>query len=296
MSQTPTMYGWAVACFSAALLAFSSPALAFPPPLPEEETHFVKLMAALKADQDIGLVTIAAAAKFLGRPYVAGSLNVTNDPELRETLVCRFDAFDCVTLVETSLAMARARTRSDSGWKRFRSELETLRYRGGQREGYASRLHYFTEWIRDNDARGIVKDLTPALGGEPVSRPLNFMSRHRKAYGQLLNDEVWAQVRETERVVSRRPRSVIPKNRLPAVVPMLQSGDILAFATGVEGLDVAHVGLAIRKDDGVVYLLHAPEKGQPVQISKKPLLQYILGIAGHTGLMIARPQAVDTSL
>ena len=40
-----------------------------------------------------------------------------------------------------------------------------MRYRGGKRRGYASRLHYFSEWISDGARRGLVRDLGAELGG-----------------------------------------------------------------------------------------------------------------------------------
>lgn len=280
------------------LLAFSlglpSTVEAFPRPLPPEEGQFVKLLAALPSEADMGRRVVAAARLFLGKPYVAGSLNVNSDPSEPETLVCRLDAFDCVTLVEVSVALARTHGREGRDWKIFQSELESLRYRGGQRRGYASRLHYFSDWLRDNAARGVVQDLTPALGGLLDTRPLNFMTSHRSAYRQLAHEQVWRDVRKTEEALSRLPRPVIPKNRLADAIPLIQSGDILAFTTGVQGLDVAHVGLAVRLDDGNLHVLHAPEKGQNVQITRQPLVPYTQSVAGHTGLMVARPLALRT--
>ncbi|MBK7785299.1 MAG: DUF1460 domain-containing protein [Gemmatimonadetes bacterium] len=34
-------------------------------------------------------------------------------------------------------------------WARFGTEMERMRYRDGRRRGYASRLHYFSEWIAE---------------------------------------------------------------------------------------------------------------------------------------------------
>ena len=49
-----------------------------------------------------------------------------------------------------------------------------MRYRGGKRRGYASRLHYFSEWISDGAQRGLVADRgdltlrSAEVAGEPV--------------------------------------------------------------------------------------------------------------------------------
>ena len=44
---------------------------------------------------------------------------------------------------------------------------------------YASRLHYFSEWIADGARRGLLRDLGPELGGVEDERPLRFMTEHR---------------------------------------------------------------------------------------------------------------------
>ena len=63
-----------------------------------------------------------------------------------------------MTLVESCLAVARvAHDRSAPTWERFGTAIERMRYRGGDRGGYASRLHYFSEWIRDGESRGLVR-------------------------------------------------------------------------------------------------------------------------------------------
>ena len=49
-------------------------------------------------------------------------------------------------------------------WERFGREIERMRYRGGTRAGYTSRLHYFSEWIADGEKRGLVRDLGAELG------------------------------------------------------------------------------------------------------------------------------------
>jgi hypothetical protein len=100
---------------------------------------------------------------------------------------------------------------------------------------------------------------------------------------------VWVEVRKTEDALSRVGRAVIPKKLIATAEPLIQTGDILAFAAGVKGLDVSHVGLAVRQADGHVHVLHAPEKGKPVQITRQSLVAYTNSIPGHTGLLVARP-------
>jgi Protein of unknown function (DUF1460) len=77
-----------------------------------------------------------------------------------EPLTLSLTRFDCVTLVEACLAVGRvADDAGDPTWERFAREVELMRYRGGERRGYASRLHYFSEWMSDGAERGLLRDL-----------------------------------------------------------------------------------------------------------------------------------------
>ena len=41
------------------------------------------------------------------------------------------------------------------------AEVRTTRYRGGKMGDFTTRLHYTTDWFVDNEAKGVVKILTP---------------------------------------------------------------------------------------------------------------------------------------
>ena len=70
----------------------------------------------------------------------------------------------------------------------------------------------------------------------------------------------------------------------------LQTGDVLAFATSIAGLDVTHTGLAYRYADGVLRVLHAPLSGGVVQVSTGTTLPaYVAAIRRSTGILVARP-------
>lgn len=281
-------------CLTAALLAMPAApvALALPTPISPDESRFMELAGPIKPQAAMPSTVVRVAETFLGKPYVANMLDAVEEtPEGVEPLVTRLDAFDCVTLVESSLAIARAVSGGAPSFGTFERELERLRYRDGKRGGYATRLHYFSEWIADNERRGTVLDLTPSLGGEADRRPLRFMTAHRTAYRKLSDDQTFQAIKAAESELAASPRYMIPKERVAAVLPMLMSGDIVAVTTNIEGLDVVHTGLVYRKKDGAVHLLHAPEPGHPVTISTKPLVEYLQTFKVQTGVMVARPLA-----
>jgi hypothetical protein len=239
----------------------------------------------------LGRATARVGELAAGTPYVAFTLEEylkAGGSPAEEPLALSLTRFDCVTLVEACLATARAAA-GEPSWERFGREVERMRYRGGERRGYASRLHYFSEWISDGERRGLVKDLGPELGAEPDRRPLRFMTEHRGSYAALADDGVFGEIGEIERSLDARPRQVIPTTRIPEVAGRIETGDVLAFATGIPGLDVSHAAFAYRDATGVLRVLHAPLSGGVVEVTRTTLPEYVAAIRRGTGILVARP-------
>ena len=207
-----------------------------------------------------------------------------------EPLTLHLTKFDCVSLVEACLAIARiARSGEAPSWDGFAREMERMRYRDGERQGYTSRLHYFTEWLADNERRGLVRQMGEELGGVVDDRPLRFMSSNPDAYPALAYEEVRSEIAERERDLDDAPRFVIPTAEIPGILDELESGDILAFATSIEGLDVTHAAFAYEGEDGVMRVLHAPLSGGVVEITASTVPEYVQAIRQSTGILVARP-------
>jgi hypothetical protein len=97
-----------------------------------------------------------------------------------------------------------------------------------------------------------------------------------------------AEIQEMEANLSAKPRPYVREKDVDEIEPDLLNGDIIAATSSIEGLDVAHTGIAIWKE-GRVHLLHAPLAGGVVQVSERPLAERILALGGQDGVMIARP-------
>ncbi|MEO8636727.1 MAG: N-acetylmuramoyl-L-alanine amidase-like domain-containing protein [Gemmatimonadales bacterium] len=229
-----------------------------------------------------------------GTPYEAGTL----DAYLRsggigaaiEPLTLSLTRFDCVTLVESCLGVGRvAQADGPPGWADFAREVERMRYRGGERRGYGTRLHYFSEWIADGARRGLVRDLGPELGGVDDRRPLRFMTEHRASYPALADDRVFEEIGAMERRLDELPRRVIPTSRIVEASDQIATGDVLAFATAIPGLDVTHAAMAYRDREGALRVLHAPLSGGVVEVSRLTLPEYVMAIRRSTGVLVARP-------
>jgi hypothetical protein len=213
-----------------------------------------------------------------------------------EPLTLSLTRFDCVTLVEACLAVSRlADDRATPSWERFGREIERMRYRGGQRRGYPSRLHYFSEWLRDGEQRGLVKNRGAELGGAEDTRPLRFMSEHRGSYPALSDEGVLRDIKAIERRLDGQHRRVIPTKRIPEVVDRIDTGDVLGFATEISGLDVTHTALAYRDRHGILRVLHAPLSGGVVEVTRATLPEYVAAIRRATGILVARPLRAQKS-
>jgi hypothetical protein len=228
-----------------------------------------------------------------GTPYVPYTLEAylkAGGSPLQEPLTLSLTRFDCVTLVESCIGVARlAGNTGAPTWEQFGREIERMRYRGGEHRGYTSRLHYFSEWITDGERRGLVKDLGAELGAAEDARPLRFMSEHRAKYLALADDGVFREIEAIERTISRHARRVIPTKRIPQVVSRIETGDVLAFATDIPGLDVTHTAFAHRSADGILRVLHAPLSGGVVEVTRTTLPEYVAAIRRSTGILVARP-------
>lgn len=231
----------------------------------------------------IGSIMVQLGESFLGTKYTPGTLEV--EPE---QLVINLEELDCVTYVENVLAMARIVRAGTPTWDAYVNELRRIRYRGGELDGYASRLHYFSEWISDNARLGLVRNVTRDLGGVPLNETINFMTTHRESYRQLADSTIFQQIARMEERLADEPRWWIPEQALSGVMPRLENGDIIAATSSIDGLDIAHTGLAVVREDGV-YLMHAPLVGANVQMSETPIDQRIRRIEGQDGIMVARP-------
>jgi len=246
------------------------------------------------ADVPLGRSAARVGELAAGTPYEPGTLEAYlragGSPSGTEPLTLSLTRFDCVTLVEACLAVARVASQDDvPSWEAFGREVERMRYRGGVRRGYGSRLHYFSEWIADGEQRGLVRDLGAGLGGVDDARPLRFMTEHRSSYPALSSGKVFREIGAMERRLDGQPRRVITTARIPAVADRIETGDVLAFATSIPGLDVSHAAFAYRMRDGILRVLHAPLSGGVVEVTRATLPEYVAAIRRATGILIARP-------
>lgn len=233
----------------------------------------------------IGDLVLRIGLDFLNTPYVAKTLDRTKE----EKLAINLHELDCTTFAENCLALARTVKSTQCNVATFCKELESIRYRGGTMDGYASRLHYFSEWISDNESRNHVKSMAAQMGGKILPLTLNFMSNHPKEYPQLINDPAsTAKIKAIEETVSARKFYYIPSTQFESIENLVKDGDIVTLTTSIPGIDVSHVGILLKKE-GRIYLLHASSSIMKVVVSTEPFAHYLTKSKKTTGVMIARP-------
>ena len=215
--------------------------------------------------------TLHFAKKMLGVPYVAGTL----DGNEEEQLVVRIDALDCTTFVETVLAFCIADKRGERDFEGFKKALTDVRYRDGNLNGYTSRLHYFSDWIRNNEQMGFVKECTSETAcSQPKELWLDFMTTHVDSYLPMKKDpELVKEMAAHEKNWQGTVVSYIPKENLNLSSDELKikDGDVLAMVTNIKGLDIVHVGFAFWKE-GKLHLLHASSSAK--KVIEDPQTQY----------------------
>ena len=236
------------------------------------------------AAKPIGDLVAEVGLSFLGFPYVAHSLEQPGE----EQLVINLQAFDCMTFVENVLALSRCIKRGTKNFPDFSLQLQTIRYRGGVIDGYPSRLHYSTDWVGDNQKKGIVRDVTKELGGLRYMKTINYMSTHADSYRQLSNRSYLRLIKAAETRLSAQRKHFLPKKRLQVLHTGLSNGDVIGITTSIKGIDIAHMGVVV-ESDGVTKFLHAPLSGGMVEVSAGSLGEYLEAHPSHTGIVVARP-------
>lgn len=213
--------------------------------------------------------------KFIGVPYVANTLEVGNT----EKLVVNLRQLDCTTFVETVAALTLADRRNQRSFAGFCNALRQLRYRGGNMNGYTSRLHYFSFWVNDNIRKGLIGDRinarTPYAKGQKIQ--VDYMTRHPGKYKHLRYNPAYVRtIAAYERQVNGTVRYYIPKAYIGLTqrrLSFIHDGDILGTVTSKVGLDASHLGIAVWIN-GRLHFLNASALYHKVVLDSNTMYSY----------------------
>lgn len=228
------------------------------------------------------------AREFVGVPYVAATLE-SSDGE--EHLTVNLDQLDCTTFVDLVAALAYTAGQHRTSWRDFTAALERLRYRGGEMQGYESRLHYFSDWVVDNTSRGNLKEMTNRMPVyKEVVKSINFMTKNRDKYPALADSLTFERLKSFEIGYRNHRYMVVETSRLNSreTRDALKEGDIVAIVTKLPGLDVTHLGIIVKDDKGIPYLLNASSTQGKVVVDTMPLVERLSRDRMNQGIRIVR--------
>lgn len=228
-------------------------------------------------------LTTKIGTELLNTPYVAHTLEI--EPE---QLVVNLRELDCTTFAENVLAIARTIKSKTPSFEQFTNELQNIRYRNGIINGYTSRIHYFSDWIFENNKRNFIKDVSEEIAKISYPLKVNFMSTHPASYLQLKDSSLVSVIAKQEKEISSRQMFYIPEDKLADFENLLKDGDIAGITTTIEGMDVSHV-VILQSVAGRIHILHASSTAKKVILSEETLEEYLKSSKSATGIMVARP-------
>lgn len=242
----------------------------------------------------LGERTAKIGLAMVGTPYVNYTLELH---ERHESPSVNMDGMDCWTFFEIALGTARAFSlKASPEPPDLLRMIELDRYRGGSCDGsFLSRLHHLEDWAHDNERRGLVEDITPALpGAKKLHRDMAYMGKNWKSFRQLrANPSLVPKIQRIEAGISQRGIHYIPKKSVPSIEKYLRDGDVVSIVTTWPGTYTSHVGLAVRDRKGVLRFLHASRNHRKVVLDAR-LSDYLAGNPKHMGIFVSRPKDVSS--
>ena len=246
---------------------------------------FEKVAEALEPykDEPASELIVRCAKQFLGTEYVGGTLEI--EPE---QLSINMDKTDCILFVEMCLAMVQTVKSDEVTFENFCRNTQNLRYDKGVVDGYASRNHYTSAWIRQGQENGIFTEVSKDLGGSRLDQHFDFMSTHLDAYKQLKdNPGMVVKIMQAEKAFNKDEYYYLPQSHISNLVQGVKEGDIICFVTPVAGLDIGHVAIAVKKD-GAMHFIHASTKAMKVVIDTQTIADYVLTHKSTKGVRVVR--------
>lgn len=226
-------------------------------------------------------ITLISRA-FINTPYLLGALGEGPDAPFDQNPLYRTDAFDCVTFVDTVLAMAKAKN-----LEQFKRVILDMRYQSNP-PSFFTRAHFISiDWNTSNQKKGYIKDITEQfpvkvrtthttinqagwyknlkLSNLKLIGSVSFMDQQ-----QLLN-ELHDFSKKTQTQIStikyiplselftrENDGTIVPSiavfNQIPngAIIEIIRNNWALSKRIGTD-LDVSHMGFAIQDSRGLLF-------------------------------------------
>jgi hypothetical protein len=220
-----------------------------------------QLLATTKSHRTAGSRIEVFSHQFLGLPYKINPLIGSADQQ--EMFTVSLNGFDCVTYVETVLALARSATVGE-----FIAWMRRIRYDGGRPE-WKRRNHYMIFWIRNNIREGALRRVLPRGVAVTVKkRTLDLLPGLQPLRARF---------------------TCVPKSSLTRLTPSLRTGDVIFFASTRKHHDVFHCGIIVRDKDRLLMRHASRSRGEVVEQAFKEFLK----ANRMAGVIVVRPTEGD---
>jgi hypothetical protein len=218
----------------------------------------------------LGERVVAMSQRFLGTPYQVSPLGEGQgeDPDP----LFRFDAVDCLTFVEETLALSVAPSLEDV-------ERVALLLRYGAGATYVDRNHLMeAQWLPHNEAKGFLRDVTRRFGGDETIDTVKALTRKSwmSPTGRGLH------LPEERQVTGEYPLHVIPLAVVPKAMQEVPSGTVLLVVredSPSRVTRISHLGFVVHDEDKV--LLRHATKGWVNRVVDEELGHFLGRVARH---------------
>lgn len=203
------------------------------------------------------------SASFLDTTYQANTL--IGSPIIPEDLVVNFNGVDCFTLLDYIQAISHSTSKQT-----FLENLKNTRYIDSN-VSYLKRKHFFSDWFANSPQNA--NDITNKISDNyiTVTKHLNLKSDGGKFIPNLN--------------IIERKINYIPSEKVNShTLQKLQTGDYIGIYSKLDGLDVSHVGMVIKKGEQI-YFRNASSLKKNMKVVDIPQLDYI---RSRPGIIVLR--------
>jgi hypothetical protein len=226
------------------------------PPFELDPAEVEEILKDAAGEPDLGTRMGRISELFLNRPYIEGSLG--GGAELAEELRVSLSAFDCVTFMESVLALALTQTIDE-----FIDTIRRIRYKDGEID-WPHRNHYMVDWASNNEEIGFIKNITAGPFAVEKTCTLSLIAGLPAKTTTFL---------------------YFPAQSREKVAGLFETGDLIFFVSMKNTLDVFHTALLVERE-GRWLLRHATRTAGAV--IEQDLIEFI-SRNEMAGFMLLRP-------
>jgi hypothetical protein len=183
-------------------------------------------------------------------------------PNTAEEFIVHSTQFDCVTYVETVLALANCTSAEN-----FQEHLLKIRYRK-QQLSWIERNHYMTQWIKENSSKGYIRAYFATEERLEAKKTLTCLKDYPPSDETLVLE----------------PVNIAMLDKLQKIY---QDGDVIFFGSSKVDLDYFHLGLLFSGSQGQLVLRHASRTAN--KVLDEDLEKFLERVDGCLGVSTVRP-------